>query len=275
MFGNYIKSRNAWLFKNLLYVYILMKSIFWILNFDILFGGNCISYQSVETYGGYKYFAFILFLSHKPWLSALFLAIVIGLALYSLFRRSYYLTDLVIYVIIWNINTKSWTTLTAGDALFANICALSIFLRKDFTQPTDAWGELKVLLHNFSFIALVVQVCIVYFYSALAKWGDADWTSGNAIHYVNKALHYSNHFLAAHADSFYYVSFVFTYAVLIYQTAFPIFVFLPGIKKYFLHAGVLMHLYIAVILGLFFFGLIMALTYVLFYDFGTPADHAD
>jgi hypothetical protein len=252
-----------------------MKSIFWMLNFDILFGNNCVSYQSVQTYEGYKHFAFILFLSHQNWLSWLFLLVIVALATYSLFRRSYYLGDLIIYLLVLNVNTKTWTTLTAGDPLLANLCVLSIFLRKDFASPTNAWGEIKVLLHNFSFMALVVQVCVVYFYSALAKWNDGDWTSGNAIHYINRTLHYSNHFLAAHADSFYYASFILTYLVLIYQTIFPLFVFVPKIKKYFLHLGVLMHLYIAVVMGLVFFGLIMALTYVLFYDFKSPADRAD
>lgn len=268
-----MKKRNAWLFKNLLYVFVLFKCIFWILNFDILFGENCISYQSVQSYGGYKYFAFILFLYKEPMLCRIFLSLIIVLTLYSLFRKSYYLSDIIIYLLVLNVNTKTWTTLTAGDPLFVNLCALSVFLRKDFTMTKSAWGELKVLLHNVSFIALIVQVCIVYFYSALAKWNDSDWTQGRAVDLVNKALHYSNHFLASHANSFYYLSFVLTFLVLIYQTIFPAFVFLPKIKKYFLHIGVLMHLYISVVMGLFFFGLIMALTYVLFYDFNENRSH--
>lgn len=262
-----MKKRNAWLFKNLLYVFILFKCIFWILNFDILFGDNCISYQSVQSYGGYKYYAFILFLYKEPILCGIFLSIVVALTLYSLFRKSYYLSDIIIYLLVLNVNTKTWTTLTAGDPLLVNLCALSVFLRKDFTLAKTVWGELKVLLHNVSFIALVVQICIVYFYSALAKWNDSDWTQGQAIDLVNRALHYSNHFLASHANSFYYLSVVLTYLVLIYQTVFPVFIFLPKVKRYFLHFGVIMHLYISVVMGLFFFGLIMALTYVLFYDF--------
>lgn len=123
------------------------------------------------------------------------------------------------------------------------------------------------MLHNFSFLALLVQVCIVYFYSAMAKWADADWTSGNAITLVNKAAHYSNYFLMSNANTLHPVSMFVSYFVLLYQTTFPLFVFIPKIKRQFLTLGILMHLYISFVMGLFFFGLIMVLTYVLFYDF--------
>ncbi len=283
-FDDYRRQRNAGLFKNLLYVYILLKCFFWTLNFNILFGENALSYVGPEIIGVeefkinvsyWKHFAYVLFYSTHAWHSAAAIVSLTAISIFSINKRSYYLLDVIVYFLVLNINVKIYTSCTAGDPLFMNLCFLSIFLRNDFVRMQTAWGDLKVLLHNFSFLALVLQVCIVYFYSALAKWNDADWVSGEAIHLVNQARHYSNWFLVKNADSIHMLSVLLTYFVLIYQSAFPIFVFLPKIKKYFLHIGVLMHLYIAFVMGLFFFGLIMALTYVLFYDFKSPADRAD
>lgn len=276
VFDDYRKQTNASLFKNLLYVYILLKCFFWTLNFDLLFGENALSYVPTDivsleefknkiSFG--KHFAYLLMYSTHAWHSALVIATLAAISIFSINKRSYYVLDIIVYFLIININMKTYTSCTAGDPLFMNLCFLSIFLRNDFTRAHGAWGDLKVLLHNFSFWALIVQVCIVYFYSAFAKWNDSDWTSGEAIHLVNQARHYSNWFLVKNADSIHMLSILLTYFVLIYQSAFPAFVFLPRIKRYFLHLGVLMHLYISFVMGLFFFGLIMALTYVLFYDF--------
>jgi hypothetical protein len=283
-FDDYRKQKNAGLFKNLVYVFILLKCFFWCLNFDILFGENALSYIATDivrleeyknkiSFG--KHFAYLLMYSTQSWHFIAAIITLAGISIYSINKRSYYLLDAVVYFLILNINLKIYTSTTAGDPLLTNLCFLSIFLRNDFTRDHSAWGDIKVLLHNFSFLALLVQVCIVYFYSALAKWYDPDWISGEAIHLVNQARHYSNWFLVRNAGAVHGLSVLLTYFVLIYQSAFPVFVFLPRIKKYFLHLGVLMHLYISFVMGLFFFGLIMALTYVLFYDFKSPADRAD
>lgn len=177
------------------------------------------------------------------------------------------LIDLCIYFIIININSKIYTSLTAGDPLLANMCFLMSFLRKDFARKETFYGDLSVLLHNVSFVALIIQVCIVYAYSALAKWVDTDWQNGTAVDIVNRTYHYSRLFIVHHADGLFSLSFILSYVVLVYQSLFPVLVWFKSIKKHFLTIGVIMHLYIAFVMGLFFFGLIMALTYLLFYDF--------
>lgn len=283
VFDDYRKSSNARLFKNLLYVYVLLKCFFWALNFDLLFGDNALSYVPTDivtleefkndiSFG--KHFAYLLMYSAHTWHFVLAIVMLATICIFSINRRSYYILDGIVYILVLNINMKTYTSCTAGDPLFMNLCFLSIFLRNDFTRAVGAWGDLKVLLHNFSFFALIVQVCVVYFYSALAKWYDADWVSGEAIHLVNQARHYSNWFLVKNAGTIHGISVFFTYLVLIYQSIFPVFVFLPKVKRYFLLIGIFMHLYISFVMGLFFFGLIMALTYVLFYDFGKDGSNS-
>lgn len=267
LFDDYRKQRNALLFKNLLYIFILLKCFFWILNFDLLFGEHALSQINEYQVSFIKRFAFMLYYSTSPVYPVICIIFLIGVSMFSLIKvRSHVILDALVYMIIININAKLYTATTAGDPLLANLCFLSIFLRKNFTVSNSFIGQLSILLHNFSFFALVTQVCILYSYSALAKWYDADWQNGTAIHVVNSTYHYSRAFLIDHASMLFPVSFVMSYLVLIYQSVFVFMIWLKKPKRYFLHFGVLMHLYIAFVIGLFFFGLIMAITYALFYD---------
>ena len=268
LFDDYHKKQNAHAFKNLLYIFILLKCFFWILNFTILFGEEPVSLAVHAPLAFYKKFAFFLYYSTSTTPSIICLITLVIASGFSLLSRySYFILDVIIYIIVININAKLYTSLTAGDPLLSNLCFLSIFLRKNFTIQKTFWGDLSVLLHNVSFIALISQICIVYFYSALAKWVDADWLNGEAVNLVNMTHHYSPALLIDHASFLYPVSFVLTYVVLLYQTLFPVLIWFKKIKKPFLFMGIIMHLYIAFMMGLFFFGLIMAITYVLFFDY--------
>ncbi len=114
---------------------------------------------------------------------------------------------------------------------------------------------------------MILQVCILYGFSALAKWYDADWLNGEVVYVTSQAQYYSRSFVINTVDSFHFLTVIITYVVLLYQSLFPFLIWVKGIKRYFLHFGVVMHLYIAFVMGLFFFGWIMVITYVLFYDF--------
>lgn len=267
LFDDFRKQKNALLFKNLLYLFLLIKCIFWLLNFDILFGEHALSASTPSNVSFFKKPAYFIYFHPYPLLALLSIYLLLYLMLFSLLnKRSYLFIDLVIYLLVLNLNIRIYTTTTAGESLLVNLCFLSSWLRKDFAIGHTFYDQLKIVLHNVSFYAIALQVCVVYGYSALAKWYDTDWTSGEAVYLTSKAFHYSRSFIVDHVDSFFSLTVGLTYLVLLYQTLFPFIVWLKPLKKYFLLIGILMHLYIAFVLGLFFFGMIMTLTYVLFYD---------
>ena len=266
-FDDYRKQKNAHLFKNLLYGFLIVKCFLWLLNFDILFGEHAVSLTYSDPVAFFKSFAYLIYSRKSSALAGLFICTVLLLSLFSLFsKRSYLIADLVIYLLVLNLDIRIYTTTTAGESLLVNLCFLSAWLRKDFTKGSGIYGQLKVVLHNISYFALILQVCILYGFSALAKWYDADWLSGEAVYLATKANHYSTPFMVNIADSIHSISIGLTYILLVYQTSFPLLVWIKKIKPYFLHIGVLMHLYIAFVMGLFFFGWIMVITYALFYD---------
>jgi hypothetical protein len=59
------------------------------------------------------------------------------------------------------------------------------------------------------------------------------------------------------------------YVVLAYQLLFPVLVWIKKIKKPFLILGILMHLYIAFVIGLVSFGFVMILPYIYFWPNST------
>jgi hypothetical protein len=260
---------NSRWFKNLLYVLLMLKSLMWLYNSSLFFSEPTLSFIQPQFVNTYSYPAFVLFLSQNhSLLGPLFSVMLLILSLFQLLKpRTYLLFDGLIWLLLINLHLFNYSTLSGGDALLNNLCFFNIFLLKQSLVANTVLKQLRVAAHNASFAALIVQVCLVYLFSAIAKWADADWLNGEAVYVVYSAPQYSRAFLIHHADVLHPLSLFLSYFVLVYQSAFPLGVFWKPLKRWFIPIGILMHLYIAFVMGLFFFGLTMALAYVLFYNF--------
>ena len=121
---------------------------------------------------------------------------------------------------------------------------------------------MRHILHNFGALAVIAQVCIVYFLAALGKLSDPVWLGGNAALTIAGV----DHFSAGNGlqwPALIYV--VLNYFVIAYQLLFPVLAFFKGIRMPFLIAGIVMHLYIAFVTGLPGFAAVMLLGYVFFW----------
>ena len=106
---------------------------------------------------------------------------------------------------------------------------------------------------------------MVYFLSALAKLNNEEWLNGSAISNTLQVQQYSLEIFSNTKQNA--LSFIFNYLVLFYQLFFPLVIWFKKIKKPFLIIGIIMHLFIAFVMGLMSFGFIMILGYIYFYDF--------
>lgn len=95
---------------------------------------------------------------------------------------------------------------------------------------------------------------------------DPLWLSGESIYYTVQIETYANNWVRIFFTEFKIISVIATYLTLIYQGVFGILVFFKKTKIYLLFFGVLFHLLIAIGMGIFFFGIIMILCYILFLD---------
>jgi hypothetical protein len=123
-------------------------------------------------------------------------------------------------------------------------------------------NDLDIAFHNTGVIALHIQICLVYFLNAVAKLMDVDWINGNAVS-DSLAIHeFSLPVFYGAKGAFYSM---LNYLVIWYQLFFPGLVYIKKIKKWYLLIGIIQHLFIAFVMGLPSFGLIMIVAYTIFY----------
>lgn len=253
-------------FKRLLAVFLLLKCVYWLIYFDLLFGTNSIVYSKPQEIHSVKDLAFLLYSLTSTYWSYTFILLTVALTSLSLltFRFSF-----IIHIIIWflvvNLNNKIYSTLTGGDFLLNQFLFLNCFLAGTYTMYENWQTQLKTCLHNIGCIAVMLQLCLVYFISGLAKIDDSSWLTGNALILTAQIKHFSLYSFLSYSPLFDRILITLNYLILFYQLSFSLLVWLKPIKKTLLVFGVFMHIYIALVMGLVEFGSIMVLAYVYFW----------
>ncbi len=179
--------------------------------------------------------------------------------------RIYFLFDLIIWLIIVNINNRIYPTLTGGDYLLSQLLFFNCIISFNYKVTEKRTDQIKMCLHNFAVVSVMIQVCIVYFFAAISKLSNESWLNGSAVSMAAQINHYSLPTISKNTNNFYLLFVIVNYIVLIYQILFPFLIWVKKIKKPFIVVGIVMHLYIAFIMGLVSFGLIMILPYIYFW----------
>ena len=265
-FSDYrLQVQTTW-FKRLLYCFLLVECCYYFAYFDLFFGENSIVFVSPKTIVFFRSLAFLLYSSRSAGLSFCFISLVFVLSLLNLFsRRFHFISDLLLWFLVVNIHHRIYPALTGGNNLLNQLLFFNWFLSASFIKQPGWKNELRICLHNLGLSAIMVQVCIVYFLSALAKLGDPQWLSGTAIIAISQVQHFSLFSFLSYSKPLAPVFIFFNYFVLFYQLSFPLMIWVKKIKKPLLLIGIGMHLYIAFVMGLVSFGFIMILAYVLFW----------
>ncbi len=103
---------------------------------------------------------------------------------------------------------------------------------------------------------LRIHLCIVYLNAGVAKFLGQDWISGEAIWRTLAQPTYAQFdmFWIAYVP---WLSVIATWSVLLLETAYPVFIWFPAIRRYWLAATISMHLGIGLLMGLHAFAGIM------------------
>lgn len=170
----------------------------------------------------------------------------------------------MVYFFTVNLFLKGSIVFTGGEVLinFLLFYLMFVHLPKEGTK----WAFFQNLLNNTFYRLMLIQLCILYFFSFLYKMYDENWVSGEAMMYVARIDHFSSagmKWLFAENRT---LAIIATYITLFYQGAFPILVWFKKVKLPLLLLGVLIHLSISFLMGIFAFGIIMSLSYILFLD---------
>jgi hypothetical protein len=259
------KTQVVW-FRRFLYLFLLAQGLYYAWYYDFLFGADSIVVVSPGHPGFFKELPFLLYNSGSAILGWFFIGAVLLLSGGQLFTgRSFFVADLLLWLLVMNLNNRVYPALTGGDHLLSQFLFFNCFLVSRFRETHSWQGQMKICLHNLGVVALLVQICLVYFLSALAKLEDPSWWAGQAIITVAQIDHFTLFsFMRPPAMPSAVLVFL-NYLVLFYQLLFPLIVWIRPLKKPFLLIGILTHVYIMFAMGLLGFGLIMIMAYVFFW----------
>ncbi len=155
--------------------------------------------------------------------------------------------------------------ITAAYGVDLVSCFFLFYLCLADHRQSLAAGDWRATVGSMAYRLFQVQVCIIYAYSGLKKLKGQTWWNGDALWYAlaNTEIATLNFSWLAH---FPLTVMILTFSTLIWEIYFPAAMWTKGLRRPWLWGGVLMHVGIAITLGLPFFGLMMILSYVFFLD---------
>jgi len=239
---------------------LIYRSGVYALNFNTFFSLKGLIYHQAKFFGLKTDLAYIFsnYYSEK-----LLIGSVFALAFFSivgLLKKSNYITNFLLWFLVLNFQNFLYPTLTAGDYLLNQLLFFNILFSFRLSR-FGIWNEIKTALHNSGLLAIKLQICLAYFLAAWFKLTDEDWMNGTSVYDIFQVSEYSNHFFKSLPTQ---LCVFLTYATIIYQLLFPMLIWFRRFKIYFFSFGIIQHLLIAFGMGLFSFGVIMAICYILF-----------
>jgi hypothetical protein len=123
-------------------------------------------------------------------------------------------------------------------------------------RAAAAPGSLRAWLHNVAVLAIVAQVCIVYFVAGFMKVQGESWHNGTALYLISQVEWFSSP-STRHAFAHPVIATAGAYSTMLFQVWFPIALF-SRFKLLFVAVAMGFHVGIAVTMGLLTFSIVMA-----------------
>lgn len=254
-------------FRKVVYVFLLFNTITLLPVAQEIWSYNGI--VGSRGFGGSKLYSLLNVLSHPKnaewtWVYKVFVGGQMLFLLTGIFKILPRISAVMIYFFTVNLFLKGAVLFTGGEVLMNFLLFYMMFIHK--VEPNSKFYFLQNLLNNVFFRIMMIQICILYFFSCFYKLYDENWLSGEAVMYVSRIAHFSSAAFASIFEDSRGLSIFFTYLTLLYQGLFPLLVWFKKIKIPFLLVGVAFHLAILIFQGIFTFAIIMIITYILFLD---------
>lgn len=211
-----------------------------------------------------------------PWIYVAFIIGQLVFLLTGIFRILPRISAVAVYFFTVNLFLKGAIMFTGAEVLLNLMLFYLMFIQR--SDHANKWrpsfwierneepvfSNIQNTVNNAFYWIVLVQVCLLYFFSTLYKLLDENWISGHAIQYISRVSAYSSDSMRFLFSDNPGLSFSAAYLVLLYQGTFSLFVWVKKIKVPFLLFGVIFHLSIAFGMGIFTFGVVMCLVYLPF-----------
>jgi hypothetical protein len=253
------------LFKRTLYAYIILNGLISLPIMSQVWSNHA---YLLHYYPQDNFLMKILNSMSNPGLSDYYWFFVIGqiicavLALFGVQKR---LMGVLLCFLSMNLYYNSAQIQNGGTNLLILVLFYLMFVNEDAEKSKyQGIKTVDISITNFAFLAIQIQVCVLYLVSAISKLYGSHWLDGSALYYVFNLDAYSGDWIKRHIANNDWVSIPLTYFTICFQFAFPFTVWIKKLKPITLSIGVLFHILIIFIMGITDFGIIMLVMYIPF-----------
>ena len=176
------------------------------------------------------------------------------------------LTTIAVYMLTVSLQDLNSLITDGGDNITRIVLLYMIFA--DLSGRRDRDVPLAVgLLHNAAILAVAVQLSMLYLSTGLYKAMGEHWQNGVAVYYVMRVNAFAWTGIGQHIYPSMIAVVVLTYATVLFEVAFPFMLFNRWTRWFMLGAGVMFHVGLAAVMGLFGFSwMMLSLYFVLVSD---------
>lgn len=176
-----------------------------------------------------------------------------------------YIVAILVFLVFFNFYRILTLINDGSDIVLIVLLFLAVFLssKPRFNSRIPSIYQNAVI--NGAVILIKVQITLIYFYSGLDKLSSHLWRNGEAMFQILNLEYFILPSLRERlfqAPDLLFI--VLAWCVILFEVLFPVLVWFPKTKNWVLMAGVVMHLFIAIVMSLPDFGLVMIVTYLLF-----------
>jgi hypothetical protein len=175
------------------------------------------------------------------------------------------LSLVITYFLLMNIYHKTAPLQNGGFSLLTMVLFMLLFINENASEIKNKyWRTIQLSIANFTFLAIRLQVVILYMVASYYKLQGQSWVDGTAFYYVLYNDMYSHPlFTNLFIDNTFIIKSV-SWFTLLFQLFFPFLVWIKRTKNMMLIAGIFLHFMIAWVMGIVDFGIIMILMYTVF-----------
>lgn len=164
----------------------------------------------------------------------------------------------MVWITGWMLYYSAYRVFNSGMLLMLLLAFYSIFIH----GRSRRWP--LILLSNVFVGLCYFQITWVYFSSAMFKWMGDQWVEGSAVYYALNIDRFGGYAMDWSQPWICILSMIITWLVLLFQTLFPVLIWLKKWRIQTIVIGVLIHVGVGVFLHLWDFAMAMLVSYTLF-----------
>lgn len=255
---------------------ILKDLIIYLTNAQTLFGNKAIVPYEVYTnaLGSYN-LKFIQFPFYNPTATLLFVIFSLIVCLLFLFGIKKYLSGILLFICLFEFKNRNIYIMDGADNVIWIMLPLLAFVQSgsllknmngDSYKVPSATTSIKAHISALAVLGIIIQLCLIYFCSGLAKAMQGIWQNGTALYYILRMEDFRGSALNVMiSKNGFFIKF-FTYFTIVWELLFAFLIWSKKTKKVIVPIGMLTHIGIFILMRVDNFSFVMLSFYPLLFS---------